>query len=124
MGRFEGLRGRLDGIGARLAEIGQPAVLRLMSEVRRTVDFEIWRSAPTLPDRLKAVSWPRASIGAGAVAAVVGGLMFAFLYDRSDAYPPPDPTEREFAARGQALKSASRTPPSSLIEANKSWKAE
>lgn len=124
MGSLEGLRDRLVLVWAHLVTSGRTTFERLGSEIRRTVDLETWRSAPTLRDRLKAVSWPRAGVGAGALAAVVGGLLFAFLHDRPDAYPPPDPTARQIAARREALLNVSRTPPPSLVEANKSWKAE
>lgn len=124
MDSLEGLRDRLVLARGHLVERARTVIDRLVSEVRRTVDLETWRSAPTLRDRLKAVSWPRAGVGAGALVAVVGGLMFVFLYDRPDAYPPPEPTAREIALRHETLRTVSRTPPPSLVEANKSWKAE
>lgn len=124
MGSLEGLRDRLVLARGRLVASAQTVVERLGSEIRRTVDLETWRSAPTFRDRLKAVSWPRASVGVGTLAAVVGGLMFAFLHDRPDAYPPPQPTERELAAHRETVRIMSHTPPPSLVEANKSWKAE
>lgn len=107
-----------------LVASARTAIGRLGSEIRRTVDLETWRSALTFRDRLKAVSWPRASLGVGALGAVVGGLVFAFLHDRPDAYAPPQPTARQLAAHAETLRIVSHTPPPSLVEANKSWKAE
>lgn len=124
MGSIEGLRDRLVLVWGHLVTIARTVVERLGSEIRRTVDLETWRSAPTFWDRLKAVSWPRAGVGVGTLAALVGGLMFVVLYDRPDAYPPPHPTARELAAHAETLRRMSHTPPPSLVEANKSWKAE
>lgn len=121
---LEGLRDHLNRLQIQLIERVTPMALRLFDEVRRTVDLQAWRAAPTFRGRLGAISWPRAGVGAGALAAVAGGLMFAVLSDRPDAYPPPEPTAREIALRREAMRLATATPPPSLVEANKSWKAQ
>lgn len=97
---------------------------RLIGELKLTIDLARWRRADSWSERAASVSWPRA--GALAVIALIlgGGLFTLHLLTRSDAYPPPDPTARQIAARREALLNVSSTPPPSLVEANKSWKAE
>lgn len=121
---IEGLKDRFKRVQIQLIERIGPVILRVTQEVGRTVDLEAWKAAPTFPDRLRAISWPRAGLGAGALAGAVGGLMFVVLADRPDAYPPPEPTAREIALHQKSLRLATPTPPPSLVEANKSWKAE
>jgi hypothetical protein len=106
-----------------LVEHIAPMVSHLIDQVGRTVDLEAWRLAPTLRDRLGAISWLRAGVGAGTLAAV-GGLMFVLFADRPDVYPPPEPTARQIALHQKSVRLAKATPPPSLVEANKSWKAE
>jgi len=108
----------LENLRNRLGLAGE----RLKREIQSTVDLEAWQSAMTLHERLGAVSWPRAGIAAGAVGVLAAGLMVVVLYDRPDAYPPPDPTAAELSSRRNALMHVSAPPPS-LVEANKSWKA-
>lgn len=115
---------RFNRRGGHLVERLRPAVERLLEEVRSTIDIDAWKAATTARERLIAISWRRAGIGAGALATVVGGLMFAFLLGRPGAYPPPEPTAREIALHQKSVRLATATPPPSLVEANKSWKSE
>lgn len=95
-----------------------------LAELRLTVDLPRWRQAHTPAERLAALSWPR--IGALAVLplGLIAGLYTFHILTRPDAYPPPLPSVREIAHRRETLQSVSNTPPPSLVEANKSWKAE
>ncbi len=120
---LEALRGRVNRVRIQMVERVSTWASRLVEEAGRTVDLAAWRAAPTFRDRLLAVSWPRAGVGAGALAAAVGGLMVVVLSDRPDAYPPPEPSEREVFLHREAQRRATPTPPPSLVEANKSWKA-
>lgn len=97
---------------------------RTLAELRLTVDLPRWRQAHTPTERLAALSWPR--IGAFAILPIglIAALYTFHVMTRPDAYPPPDPTAREIAARAEALRHATQGPPPSLVEANKSWKAE
>ncbi|TPW03428.1 MAG: hypothetical protein FD125_1592, partial [bacterium] len=94
------------------------------AEIRLTVDLPRWRQARTPAERLAALSWPRVGVLAILPLGLIAGLYAFHILTRPDAYPPPDPTAREIAARAEALRHASQGPPPSLIEANKSWKAE
>jgi len=104
---------------ASLGRLGQ----RTLAELRLTVDLPRWRQAHTPAERLAALSWPR--IGAFAILPIgmIAGLYTFHILTRPDAYPPPFPSAREIAA-GETLRTVSHTPPPSLVEANKSWKAE
>jgi hypothetical protein len=95
-----------------------------LTEIRLTVDLPRWRQAHTPAERLAALSWPR--IGAFAILplGLIAGLYTFHILTRSDAYPPPLPSAQEIAHRRETLQSVSNTPPPSLVEANKSWKAE
>lgn len=97
---------------------------RLVAEIRLTVDLTRWRQARTPAERLAALSWPRVGVFAILPLGLVAGLYILYLQTRPDAYPPPEPTAREIAAHAEALRHASDGPPPSLVEANKSWKAE
>lgn len=97
---------------------------RALAEIRLTVDLPRWRQARTPAERLAALSWPRVGVLAILPLGLIAGLYAFHILTRPDAYPPPDPTAREIAARAEALRHASQGPPPSLIEANKSWKAE
>lgn len=103
-----------------IARMGQ----RLVAEIRLTIDLPRWRQARTPAERLAALSWPRVGVLAILPLGLIAGLYAFHILTRPDAYPPPDPTAREIAARAEALRHASQGPPPSLIEANKSWKAE
>lgn len=106
--------------GAALARLGN----RLIAEFRLTVDLARWRQARTPAERLAALSWPRVGVFAVFPLGLIAGLYILYVQTRPDAYPPPDPSAREIAARAEALRNATNPPPPSLIEANKSWKAE
>jgi hypothetical protein len=94
-----------------------------LTEIRLTVDVPRWRRASTPAERLAALSWLR--IGAFAILplGLIAGLYTFHILTRPDAYPPPFPSAREIAV-GETLQSVSHAPPPSLVEANKSWKAE
>lgn len=113
------------GSGARaVAEAVRRIVERLVDELRQTLDLPRWRDATNWSERARAVSWPRAGVLAAIAILLIGGPYLAYVLSRPDAYPTPDPTARELAARRAALLNVSHTPPPSLVEANKSWKAE
>ena len=103
-----------------IARMGQ----RLVAEIRLTIDLPRWRQARTPAEHLAALSWPRVAALAIVPVSLIAGLYIFHLLTRPDAYPPPDPTAREIAARAEALRHASDGPPPSLVEANKSWKAQ
>lgn len=97
---------------------------RLVAEIRLTIDLPRWRQARTPAERLAALSWPRVAALAILPLGLIAGLYTLHILTRPDAYPPPDPSAREIAARAEALRHASQGPPPSLVAANKSWKAE
>ncbi len=103
-----------------MARLGQ----RLVAEIRLTIDLPRWRQARTPAEHLTALSWPRIAAFAILPLGLLVGLYTLHILTRPDAYPPPDPTAREIAARAEALRHATQGPPPSLVEANKSWKAE
>lgn len=105
---------------ATLGQLGQ----RALAEIRLTVDLPRWRQARTPTERLAALSWPRVGVLSILPLALIVGLYTFHLLTRLDAYPPPDPSAQEIAARAETLRNVPHAPPPSLVEANKSWKAE
>ena len=104
------------GVGERCRHAGD----RLVTQAKLVVDLDRLQRASSWADRLAAVSWPRAGVFIGAPLTLSLGLYAFALLTSSHAFPPPDPTAREIAARSKALAEAPHKPPASLIEANKS----
>lgn len=96
---------------------------RLVAELRLTIDLPRWRQARTPAEHLAALSWPRVGAFAILPLGLIAGLYTLHSLTRPDAYPPPFPSARELAV-GETLRTVPHTPPPSLVEANKSWKAE
>jgi hypothetical protein len=97
---------------------------RAFTEICLTVDVSRLRQAHSSAERVAAVSWPRMGALAITPLALLGTFYAFHALTRPDAYPPPDPTQRQVVARAEALRMASRAPPPALVEANKSWTGE
>lgn len=97
---------------------------KVIGEVSLIVDLPRWRQAGTPAERLAALSWPRVGVFVVLPLSVIAGALSLQILTRADAYPPADPNAREIAARELALRNSTNSAPASLVEANKSWKAE
>lgn len=91
------------GLSARARRFGARWGSRLRDEVAQVLDLDRWRTAVTTKERLAAISWPRAAIAAGGVAAISAGVLL-LTADRGP-YPPPMPSAADFAFRVETAKS-------------------
>lgn len=88
------------------------------------VDTEEWRTSTTLSEKMKAISWPRASIAGVALALLIGGGVWMMLQPASiQAHPPRLPTEQEWQAT-QAAEAFEGDLSPALAAANQSAPSE
>lgn len=115
-----GIRDKASSVGTALRETVSWVGRWSVQQVQSVVDLPRWRAAPSLKERVAAVSWLRIAGFAGCIAAIALGVLAACGVFRHKPGPGPLPTERELSIRAKALTKFNPTPPRGLAEANKS----